>query len=447
MRVAASTPPDRLSATDRRTLAGYSGWGGLSIAKAKSQFPTGFPAPEVRGLIHEYYTPSKVTAEVARVVRPLLPELAGPGGTVLALEPAAGIGRFIRSLSGPGFESIHWLTVEWSELSARMLQAIRPDLAVYNGPFERWVREHGDEYAGRLNLVVANPPYGARGASITEDPNRDYREKQAYAYFLRRSLDLLAPNGLGVFLIPAGFLTGRGARNQALREKVLKRHHLSAAYRLPSGLFPGAEVVVDLLFLRSRGGTFDEIDAADRFILEGRYFEEFPAHILGTEVGKDAGDDDQTRKPRWGYQVVGDFVRLPDLVERQVCSTCVVRTPTSTAKPARTGVARSVSDATKGLPPELAAAVALGLRVDAYLAAVAAEDSREPEHLWHELHDALTAWHSAHGNPWSSRRLHVLVKKGVTGAERFLSAFEKSGKLIAGLRAKPVYQPRYRGRP
>lgn len=447
MRVAASTPPDQLTPADRRTLAGYSGWGGLSITRAKSQFPTGFPAPEVRGLIHEYYTPSKVTDEVARVLRPLLTELAGPSGKVLALEPAAGIGRFIRSLSGPGFESIHWLAVEYSDLSARMLQAIRPNLAVYNGPFERWVREHGDEYTGRLNLVVANPPYGPRGASITEDPDRGYREKQAYAYFLRRALDLLAPNGLGVFLIPAGFLTGRGARNRSLRDKVLKRHHLSAAYRLPSGLFPGAELVVDLLFLRSRGGTLDEVDAGDQFILEGRYFEQFPAHILGTEVGKDAGDDDQTKKPRWGYQVVGDFTRLPHLVERQVCSACVVQAPTRTATPKRTGVSRAVSDATKGLAPELAAAVALGLRVDAYLAAVAATDSREPEHLWHELHDALAAWHSAHGNPWSSRKLHALVKKGVTGAERFLSAFEKSGKLIAGLRTKPVYHPRYRGRP
>ena len=448
MRVAASTPADQLTAADRRVLAGYSGWGGLSIDKVKGQFPAGFPAPEARGLIHEYYTPSKVTDEVARVIRPLLPELAGPGGTVLTLEPSAGIGRFVRSLSGPGFESLRWLVVEWSELSARMLHALRPDLAVYNAPFERWVREHGDEYAGRLNLVVANPPYGARGASITEDPARDYREKQAYAYFLRRALDLLAPNGLGVFLIPSGFLTGRGARNVALRDKVLKRHHLSAAYRLPSGIFPGAQLVTDLLFLRSRGGTLAEVDAGDRFILEGRYFEQFPAHVLGTEVGKDAGDDDQTKKPRWGYQVVGEFTRLPDLVERKVCDACVVRAPEApAAKAKKTGVSRSVSDPTKGLAPELAVAVALGLRVDAYLAAVASEDSREPEHLWHELHDALTAWHATHGNPWASRKLRALVKKGVTGAERFLAAFEKSGKLIAGLRAKPVYQPRYRGRP
>jgi hypothetical protein len=49
-----------------------------------------------------------------------------------------------------------------------------------------------------------------------------------------------------------------------------------------------------------------------------------PEHILGTEVGKDAGDDDQTAKPRWGYQVVGTFERLPDLVERPMCGACEI---------------------------------------------------------------------------------------------------------------------------
>ncbi len=34
--------------------------------------------PEVRGLIHEYYTPSKVTDEVARALRPLIPAPAHP---------------------------------------------------------------------------------------------------------------------------------------------------------------------------------------------------------------------------------------------------------------------------------------------------------------------------------------------------------------------------------
>ena len=159
-----------------------------------------------------------------------------------------------------------------------MLQALRSDLAVYNGPFEPWVREHGPEYRGRMGLVLANPPYGARGVSVTEDPDREYREKAAYAYFLRRGLDLLAPNGLGVYLVPGGFLTGRGTASVALRENVLRRLHLSAAFRLPSRLFPGAELVTDLLFFRARGGALPAVDPSDQAVLDGHYFREFPDH-------------------------------------------------------------------------------------------------------------------------------------------------------------------------
>ena len=177
------------NADDRTVLAGYSGWGGLSIQAAAGKFPPGFPAPESRGLVHEFYTPSKVAKEVARLVAPLVSSLPHDGHTVHALEPSAGIGRFLRAFEPvPG---LTWHAVEWSELSARMLHVLRPDVDLMLAPFERWVREKGPAAQGRLGLVVANPPYGIRGGSIAEDPDRAYREKMAYHYFLRRGLDLL----------------------------------------------------------------------------------------------------------------------------------------------------------------------------------------------------------------------------------------------------------------
>jgi len=41
------------SGEERAVLAGYSGWGGLSIEAATGKFPPGFPVPETRGLIHQ----------------------------------------------------------------------------------------------------------------------------------------------------------------------------------------------------------------------------------------------------------------------------------------------------------------------------------------------------------------------------------------------------------
>ncbi len=446
MELAASKAAKAMTAADRLVLAGYSGWGGLSIDKVRGKFPEGFSVPEARGLIHEYYTPTRVTLEVARVIKPLIPSLKDESGLVPALEPSAGIGRFLRSTATPSFKCVRWTAIEWSALSSRMLRASMPHLNVFEGPFERWVREHGAEQAGRLRLVLANPPYGARGAAVAEDPDRKYREKAAYAYFLRRALDLLAPGGLGVFLVPSGFMTGRAVKHQRLRDKVLRRHHLSAAYRLPSKLFPGAMLVTDLLFFRARGGEIDQVLAEDAFIAEGRYFDELPEHILGTEVGKDGGGDDQTKKPRFGYQIQGEFTSLPDLVERPLCTSCnLAEFRAAKRGKTRQGLARHVADPDDALPAELAVAASLGLRVDRFLASVAAGNSEEPVQLWGELHTGLLAWTEAHGSPHVHRPLRRLVKTGHTGAERFLAAFTKTGALIPGLRSKPVYVPRYTG--
>ena len=99
------------------------------------------------------------------------------------------------------------------------------------------------------------------------------------------------------------------------------------------------------------------------------------------------------------------------------------------------------------LPRELASAVLLGLRVDKYLALVAGENAEEPPLLWPELHDGLDAWHTTNGNPHAVIDLVKLARAGNTGAERFLSAFDRAGHLIDGLRRKPpVFEPRYTGR-
>ena len=119
---------------------------------------------------------------------------------------------------------------------------------IHNMPFERWIRQEGESRRGSFHLVVANPPYGPRGGLIAEDSDKDFKVKQAYLYFLLRGLDLLAPGGIGVFLIPAGFMTA--GKYQSLRERILKRHHLLSAYRLPSEspttkdpIFPGANQI------------------------------------------------------------------------------------------------------------------------------------------------------------------------------------------------------------
>lgn len=382
-----------LGPKQRTALLRYSGWGGLSLDAVADQLPPGW-RPESRGLIHEYYTPTRVAREIARVLRPLVSTMPQRDGIVPALEPAAGIGRLIHALSGPGFAALRWTAVEFSQVSARLLAAVRPDLAVFEGPFERWLAQNEAEVRGTLGLLVSNPPYGVRGATITEDPSRAYRENKAYLYFLRRGLDLLAGGGIGVFLIPYGFLTGKSTALHAVRQKVLRRHHLMVAFRLPSKLFPGANLVTDLLFFRARGGELPAVLAEDEAVVQGRYFQQAPQHILGIERGAAEDEDDTTRKPRRGYEVEGTFTALPDFMERALCTTCAV-TPFSAA-PERP---RKKPTATEALPAQLQAAVTLGERVGYFLTMLAGsqeENSRTAAALYPELRDALLAWSTAH---------------------------------------------------
>jgi hypothetical protein len=281
-----------IGSAEREILAGYTGWGGLSIENVASALPPKW-TPNSDALIHEYYTPPMLCLSLARVLRKYVEAIERVKGTVRALEPSAGIGRFVNGLSFKGYKAVRWTAVEYSPISAAILRAMRPDIRVVEGSFERFVAAEESALTGNIDLVVANPPYGERGASFNDDPNRNYRERKAYVYFLRRCLDLLAPSGIGVFLIPYGFLTGQSAEYLSLRKRVLLRHHLMAAFRLPSSLFPGANIVTDLLLFRSRGGELTEVAGEDSAIVEGRYFELFPAHILGQELRSDKGAKDE----------------------------------------------------------------------------------------------------------------------------------------------------------
>jgi len=428
-------PLHRYTAEERRILGGYSGWGGLSLKKAHKQlaaFRDQLPLPEERGLIHEFYTPSRVTEEAVRVLQPFVESLPrAQGGALLALEPSAGIGRFLEAGAHLG---ARWTAVEHSGLSARTLAARFPEADVHHSSFERWVRNasHG------FSLVLSNPPYGARGASVTEDPNRDYREKKAYAYFLRRAGDLLAPGGIGAFLIPAGFLSGKGASLRKLRKKVLLDHHLMGAYRLPSGLFPGAMLVTDLVFLRRRAHPLGDVAAEDESIHAGSYFAEHREMILGEEVGTAGNDDDQTAKPRWGYQVVGEFKGLPELVERPYCGACPVPAPTVIELPTATDDTAEETDSL------VERARGLGNRVARYLRHLA--EGTDVRNVWPGLHSDLVAF-----TKQRNRERNIQLKQaasredGNRGVAALLAVFDKRGMLIEGIAKAPTYTPPFSG--
>ncbi len=426
-------------------LRRYSGWGGLSIDAIASRVPPGW-LPEISGKETEYYTPRKLCQEVARVLRPMLATTRGPGerGTFRALEPAAGIGRFIEALSGAGFDLVEWTAVEFSKISALLLQSLHPNVQVFHGPFEQWLASSEPEFAGTLHLVVANPPYGKRGGTVRLDPDPSYREEEAQRYFLRRGLDLLRPGGIGVFLVPYGILTSTAPYSRKMREQILRRHHLSVAFRLPSQLFAGGNIVTDLIFFRARGGELPSALPEDAEVIDGGYFRQNPDHILGRVVGSD--EDAPGPKGRRGYEIAGEFDRLPDFTERPVCTSCRV-------EPFRRARAGAAASRREDLPPYLQAAATLGERVGLFLQAFGATDARSAKTavaLFGELREALLAWQAGRDAvqgervPWKDRDLQQAARQ-LPELVAFLSAFEEDGSLAKALQTPPVFAPRYAG--
>jgi hypothetical protein len=238
--------------------------------------------------VHEYYTPWQVCADITAAVERLLPGVH----PIRALEPSAGVGRFIHTTAP---ERWRWTAIELSPLSALILsQSVPRGTTVVTSSFEAWVNTNA---AQRFDAIVSNPPYGPRGESITADKDKRFRTRAAYEYFLLRAMTLLRPGGIAAFLIPGGFLTGPSKR--PLRERIAESAAMLGAFRLPSGIFPGARLTLDVVFLARREAEDYE---PDDIFLDGRYFEAYPTHVLG----------ELKASGRWGEsEVIGDYTGLP----------------------------------------------------------------------------------------------------------------------------------------
>ena len=451
MRLLAEKDARQLTAEDRKVLALYSGWGGLSIEQNLGQFPAEFPVPDHRALIHEYYTPSKVTSEVLRVLYDDIHDLAEHTTTLQLLEPSAGIGRFLQAFAA--FPELHklkhrWTAVELSAVSARLVAALYPDADVHNMPFESWLERGGKD--ARFDLILSNPPYGPRGELLTQDADKSFRVKQAYIYFMLRALPLLNKDGIGVFLVPSGFMTS--SRMEKHRERLLKTHHLMTAYRLPSEsegskdpIFPGANLVTDLIFFRARGGQLAEVLPDDQYIVEGGFFARHSHRVLGKEFNRGQDNDDHSASPRRRYAIIGDFTGLSDFEERPLQTGLMGDIITPSKKASRGGLVRDIVDEGDS-NSVLGQAVSLGLRVDRYLQLLTRGELARAVAAHPELKADLLTWVEANGNPARHEGLASLLARRNPGAERFASAFRRDGTLLT-LDQPPVYEPVYKGEP
>lgn len=248
-------------------------------------------------------------------------------------------------------------------------------------------------------------------------------------------------------------MTGVGAGRRLLREKVLRRHHLMSAFRMPSEIFPGANLVTDLLFFpRPRRRSWPRSTRATASSLTATTSTSSPS----TSSARKRAEDTRTTMLPTAHRAAtvtrssASFEGLPVFAERTLCSACIVR-PTAFAPATASRLVRRVD--TGDLTLLLAAAVSLGSRVADYLAERANGNTRAVE-LWPELLQSLRDFQRAPEvieigaqNPWLWMDLRRLAEQENPGAQSFLNAFSKAGEIAAPITQRPEVEERFAGEP
>lgn len=275
---------DALTDEQRAALARYSGTGGNLVG-----------ADGKKGSAYEYYTPKPI----AEGMWGLLRELGFSGGRTL--DPSSGVGIF--SATAPVNAAMD--AIELSETSGRVNQIVNdgPGHGTTIAPFEQVAAATPDE---TYDAVITNVPFGGvedRGGNQFKDTK--YRNEPLQNYFILRSLEKLRPGGLAAFITPPRCVSGKGGKEQDLRERVSYMAEFLGAYRLPNSVFgtAAADTITDVIVFRKfdratldkvaelreqNPGVLAEANVVWSEFIEGRYFSgEGRRFILGEFVAKD----------------------------------------------------------------------------------------------------------------------------------------------------------------
>lgn len=107
------------------------------------------------------------------------------------------------------------------------------------------------------DVVLANPPFGARTAGSVEIHRDDFivETKNNQLNFVQHIMSILASNGRAGVVLPDNVLFER--EGQKIREKLLKEFNLHTILRLPTGIFYAQGVQTNVLFFEKGKPTKD----------------------------------------------------------------------------------------------------------------------------------------------------------------------------------------------
>ena len=213
----------------------------------------------------EYYTPRAVTQLMTQMTDPKLGEKV--------LDPAAGTGGFLTAtIDHVRKHYVHTVSDEkdlQNSVSGWELKPVAYVLGLTNLiihgidiPDYHYVDSLQTEYNSigakdRVDVILANPPFGASIAEGVEDNfPQTYRCKESADLFVILMLQLLKTNGRFAIVLPDGSITGDGVKVR-IRKKLLTDCNLHTIVRLPPTTFFPATVSTNLLFFTKGSKTKD----------------------------------------------------------------------------------------------------------------------------------------------------------------------------------------------
>lgn len=214
----------------------------------------------------EFYTPRAITEIMTEILNPRLGDVV--------LDPACGTGGFLTCAiehirkevkTADDFQLLS-KNIRGSELKPLPFMLAVTNLILHD--VEVPAIEYNDslnrEYtsiteADRVNVILANPPFGASVSDGVEgNYPQAYRTTESADLFLLLMIRLLKRDGRAAIVLPDGSLTGDGVKAR-IRKHWLEECNLHTIVRLPNSVFqPYASVATNLLFF-TKGTPTKEI--------------------------------------------------------------------------------------------------------------------------------------------------------------------------------------------
>lgn len=268
---------------EKKILAQYVGWGGLSQVFKNEYWKDNWKKKYGKhyNRIQDLLTPEELSAakestinahytdrSVINALWKMVEKMGFKGGRVL--EPAGGIGHFFGLMPENLQQNSQLRGVELDAMSGLIFSKLYPQAKIDVKGFEQ-VNDPNNHY----DLAITNVPFA--GIHVHDSLNKDIsKDFTLHNYFIAKSVRLLKPGGVGVFITTSSTMDNEGQGNkfrQWLNSNEGGNADLIDAIRLPNNAFKGnagTEVTTDILFIRKRDGETRH-PLAQSFLVNGDY--------------------------------------------------------------------------------------------------------------------------------------------------------------------------------